>query len=49
MPLPSLPRPPRAMVALAVTGLLLMGLAGPGLVSAAGDGPTIAARALLRR
>jgi hypothetical protein len=36
------------MVALAVTGLLLMGLAGPGLVSAAGDGPTIAARALLQ-
>jgi hypothetical protein len=54
VPLPRIRRkampatPVRGMLALAAAALLLLGVAGPGLVQAAGDGPTIAARALLQ-
>ena len=48
MPLPRLPRPLRAVLALAGAGVLLLAIVAPGLVGAAGEGPTMAARALLQ-
>ena len=51
MPLPRIPRAARAVLALAVAGLLLLGAVSPGLVSvadAAGDRPVMTARALLQ-
>ncbi len=48
MPLPRIARPARAALALVVVGLLLLGVVSPSLVGAAGDGPTMAARALLQ-
>ncbi len=47
MPLSSLSRPARAAVALAICGLVLLGLAAPAIVSADG-GLTMTARALLQ-
>lgn len=48
MPLPSLPRSARSAAVLLLAGLLLAGLTGAGPVAAAGDGPVMAARALLQ-
>ena len=48
MPLPRPARPARALFALAAAGLLLLGLITPGSVGAAGEGPTMAARALFQ-
>ena len=51
MPLPRITRAARAVLMLAVAGLLLLGAVTPGLVSAAGatgDRPVMAARALLQ-
>ncbi len=48
MPLPRTSPTARAAFALAVTGLLLLGLVAPASVGAAGEGPTMAARALVQ-
>jgi hypothetical protein len=48
VPLPRIPRPTRAIVALVAAGLLLLGVVAPGTVGAAGEGPVMKARALLQ-
>jgi hypothetical protein len=48
VPLPRTPRVARGLLALVASAVLLLGIAGPGAVLAAGDGPTMTARALLQ-